>query len=114
MSILLALIHRNVPLHRSKNLKTEKDLERAFGLHFGAHYSERDSRRLARRIVNACSQPVVAEQLAKEWNNFPSRLRMDITDIANEGGQTGNVSKGVAYANQLLGGKLLREETHEI
>ena len=113
MSILLTLIHLNKPLAECKKYRTEAELTKAVGgRDMGAgRFNERESRKIAQRILNALSQNAVAEQLAKEWDILPSRLRMDISDIAN-GGQykSGNMTKGIQYANELLGGRILRTE----
>ena len=113
MSILLTLIHLNKPLAECKKYRTEADLAKELGKRdLGAgRFNERESRRVAQRILNALSQSAVAEQLSQEWDFLPSRLRMDISDIAN-GGQykSGNMAKGIQYANELLGGRILRTE----
>ncbi len=109
MSVILTLIQYSQPLHRCKEFKTENDLAKAFGHRSGGlSVSEREVRNVARRIVSALSQYSVAEQVAKEWDMFPPVLQRYIMDIGNQGGHSGNVGKGFAHLDQLLGGTIRR------
>ncbi|MBI2108766.1 MAG: hypothetical protein HYT93_01110 [Parcubacteria group bacterium] len=109
MSVILTLLRWNQPLHRCKEFKTEEDLVKEFGRRSGGvSFSEREVRNVARRIVSALSQTCVAEQVAKEWGSLPSMLQRYIMQIGNEGGHSGNVGKGFAYLDQLLGGTIRR------
>lgn len=109
-NIILWMIAHNIPLgHFEKYLEggsLKKDVSK------GSSYSMKKKETIARAIVNGLSQYAVAEQVAKEWDSFDSQIRMLITDMCNNTASlSGNVRKGVARLDQLLGGKIRRHET---
>lgn len=50
--------------------------------------------------------------VAREFDSYPSDLRLILRTLCNAGNGSGNVRKGVQRLDRLMGGKLLREETH--
>ncbi len=114
-SLILWLLSRNLPLGHWPQYEGSREAAdfqggySAIQVHFS---SEKRVDNAARKIINALSQYSVAERMEKEWEIFPSILRMRITAIANEV-MTGHahisnsVTKGIKYADDLLGGKIL-------
>lgn len=113
MSLTLWLIGKNLPLGHFQ--KYEEEYEASPGQHRSSsdptYWGEKQLRRVAGIIVNGLSQYKVAELIAKEWEQFHSRLRLDIRELCN-GSQwrSGNVTKGVAYLDELLKGNVLRSQ----
>ena len=105
-SKVLWLVALNLPLgHHEKY--SEADMEAR------PHSGWMDEKKLAKiagRVVNGLSQYSVADLVAKEWGVFPPKLRMEITNLCNTGGRSGNVTKGIAYLDKLLDGKIRRRE----
>lgn len=103
-SKVLWLVALNLPLgHHHKY--SEADVEDR-----PAWWDSKKLENVAGKIVNGLSQYSVAELVAKEWDEFPPQLRMVITNTCNTGWRSGNVTKGVAYLDKLLGGKVRRHE----
>lgn len=82
-----------------------------YGSGFSSFGDAKKLDRVAGIIVNGLSQYSVAELVAKEWEVFAPQLRMAISNLANTTTRSGNVTKGVAYLDKLLGGKIKRHET---
>ena len=52
------------------------------------------------------------ELVAREFDIYSADLRLILRTLCNTGNGSGNVRKGVQRLDRLMGGKLLREETH--
>jgi hypothetical protein len=50
--------------------------------------------------------------VAREFDTYPADLRLILRSLCNTGNGSGNVRKGAQRLDRLMGGKLLREETH--
>ncbi|OGN10037.1 MAG: hypothetical protein A3J46_04220 [Candidatus Yanofskybacteria bacterium RIFCSPHIGHO2_02_FULL_41_11] len=109
MSLALWLIAKNLPLGHYERYQDEYRQSPSAGV-FLPHAAEKKIHRIAGLIVNGLSQYKVADLIAKEWEGFHSRLRLDIRDICNTQTKSGNVSKGIAYLDKLLNGNLLRSQ----
>lgn len=104
MSITLAMIRTNTPLHKWR----EFDASRAVS----SYLRKEDTRKIAQIILKQCGHADVVELVAREFNYFPDSLRLDFRTLAsNQNAASGNVRKGLQRLNEKLGGKLLREET---
>ncbi len=110
-SKIIWLISKNLSLgHHARYDQEHMDRNPIPGLGMNGHVDPKKVDRIAGQIVAGLSQYSVGDLLAKEWDLLPSFLRLAIATIANAPGNSGNVRKGVAYANALLNGRLLRTE----
>ena len=112
MSLTLWLISKNLPLGHYQRYEDEyKASPGMFIAENGDYWGEKKLRKVAGTIVNGLAQYKVAELIAREWDRFHSRLRLDIRDMCN-GSQwrSGNVTKGVVYLDELLNGSVLRSQ----
>ena len=110
MSVLLALVDRNLPLHFCAKVKDGKidniPLPKGKGW-----TSQKKLKTMARLLVSGCSHPAVVEQLAKDWADLPSELKLEIREIANFGGwRSGNVTKGLARLHNGTDGDVFRRQ----
>lgn len=117
-STVLWCLARNIPLGHLKQW-TREQIEREGENYRGGigFYTAKEIENAGRKIVNGLSQYHVAERASQEWELFGPALRMAVTRIANEPGHSGNVRKGIAYLDQLTGGKVLsrvRVETERV
>lgn len=104
MSIALKMIRLNLPLSGWKKFDPTNR---------GTWTQKEDTRKMAAIILRQCSHPDVVELVAKEFDSFPERLRIDFRTLASEpNAASGNVRKGLQKLNDKLGGKLLREEQY--
>lgn len=112
MSKILWMIGRNIPLgHHERYGKAEMESQGVFGgSFFGSFSNPKRLDRVASTIVNGLSQYSVAELLAREWDSLPPQVRMAVTNLANTTSRSGNVNKGIAYLDKLLGGKVRRHD----
>lgn len=102
MSIALTMIRLNLQLSGWKKFDPTNR---------GTWTQKEDTRKMAAIILKQCSHPDVVELIAKEFDSFPERLRIDFRTLASEpNAASGNVRKGLQKLNDKLGGKLLREE----
>ena len=111
-STVLWCLGRNIPLGHLKEWtleKIEQEGEKYRSSGSIGFFSSKEIETAGRKIVNGLSQYHVSERLSQEWELLGSPLRMAVTRIANEHGHSGNVRKGVAYLDQLTGGKILRK-----
>lgn len=102
MSIALTMIRLNLPLSGWKKFNGENR---------GVWSQKEDTRKMAAIILRQCSHSDVVELIAKEFNSFPERLRIDFRTLASQpNSASGNVRKGLQKLNEKLNGALLREE----
>lgn len=95
---------------RIDEISDAKEVARLQGKKVKVVYLGKDDKEIARLLVNACSQYSVAERLAEEWDLLGPGIRMAFTDLANSGWRSGNVTKGLAHLDKLLGGRIFRRE----
>lgn len=108
MSLVLTMLQANVPLCEWRKFDASK--RGAGGLYF-----KEDTRKMAALILKQCGHAEVVELVAREFNSFPERLRIDFRTLAsNENSASGNVRKGLQRLNDKLGGKLLKEENGRV
>lgn len=104
MSLTLTMLRANVPLHKWREFDTSK-ARSAYG------YQKEDTRKMAQQILSQCSHSDVVELVARDFSQFPERLRIDFRTLASsENSCSGNVRKGLQRLNEKLGGKLLKAE----
>ena len=107
------LVRKNVPLSQWRKLEELGDMKPdkfdSFDQTFGVHSSDKTLSNAANVIVNSMSHPDAVDLVAKEWNFFPSVLRMYVTMAMNEafGTRSGNKTKGIVRLDKMLGGKIL-------
>ena len=105
-STVLWCLARNIPLGHLKQWTAEQIEKEGENYRGGiGFFSSKENETAGRKIVNGLSQYHVSERLSQEWELLGSPLRKAVTRIANEHGHSGNVRKGVAYIDQLTGGK---------
>lgn len=117
-SLLLWLLSRNLPLGHWPQYENNPEAADFQGGYSGMQFrfaSQKQIDHVARKIINALSQRSVAERLVKELDIFPSILRKRITAIANDvmmgfAHISNNVTKGIKYADDLSGGKILVQD----
>lgn len=103
MSLVLAMLRANEPLHKWEGFDSSRSPSSAGVKH--------DTRKMAQKILSQCSHPKTVELVAREFYNLPERLRIDFRTLASDHtSASGNVRKGLQRLNEKLGGKLLAEE----
>ena len=106
MSMVMAMIRANVPLHQWRTFD---------GAGRTVRIQKEDSRKIAQSILSQCSHAELVELVSREFAQLPERIRIDFRTLAsNSGACTGNVRKGVQRLNDKLGGQLLREENNRV
>lgn len=107
-STALWCLARNIPLGHLKHWTKERIEQEGENYRGGiGFFTAKEIENAGRKIVNGLSQYHVAERASQEWELFGPALRMAVTRIANEYGHSGNVRKGIAYLDELTGGKIL-------
>lgn len=102
VSVALAMIEVNEPLHKWKTFKSDGRF---------TYRPKQDSRKIAQIILGQCSHPDVIDLVAKEFNSWPERIRIDFRTLASDHqSASGNVRKGLQRLNKMLKGQLIREE----
>ena len=96
-------------LARNKPLSSWKDISEADPIQT---LSSKNTDKTARLIFSQLSHPLSVELVAKEFDGYPADLRLILRTLCNTGNASGNVRKGVQRLDQLMKGKLLREEKH--
>lgn len=104
MSLVLAMVHRNIPLHKWRTFDPNS--------RSGAVTPKReDDRKIAAIILKQCSHQDVVDLVAQEFHLLPERLRIDFRTLAStQENSSGNVRKGLQRLDEKLGGKLLKQE----
>jgi len=112
MSLALAMIQANVPLHRWKTFEAERRMtDRSSSVEIGGWGRTKDWSKVARALLNSCSHPDAVDLIAREFNQFPELLRINFRTLAIEAhSASGNVRKGIARLNDRLGGAILRDK----
>lgn len=106
MSIVMQMLAVNEPLCNWRKFKPEGRF---------TYRAKEDTRKMAQMILKQCSHSEVVELVAKEFNGFPERLRIDFRTLASsENAASGNVRKGLQRLNEKLGGKLLSEKNERV
>jgi 1,6-anhydro-N-acetylmuramate kinase len=106
MSIVMAMLHFNVPLSQWESFQRERQQGVGF-------FSSKNTDKIAQAIFTQLSHEKAVQLVAREFEQFPADLRIRLRTLCNAGNGSGNVRKGVQRLDQLMGGKLLREEKHE-
>ena len=114
MDLVLWMVGKNIPLGHFHKYQTEEARGAAGGgIPLSFRYAgDKEVNRAAGIIIGGMSQYPVAELVAKEWDSFPPQLRMAITNMANTQHRSNNVSKGLAYLDKLLKGRVLSQKTY--
>ncbi len=105
MSTTLNMIALNVPLSQWR--KFESEGRSGTGWHGG-----KNTDKTAAAIFAQLSHEEAVALVAREFDSYPSDLRLILRTLCNAGNGSGNVRKGVQRLDRLMGGKLLSEETH--
>lgn len=115
-SILLYLLEKNLPLSKWRDythVTAGESGTRSYS--YGGFASSKEVHNVSQALVNACASRSVAERLARELDDLPSIIRVRFMQIANDlrqkGSVSNNVSKGLKYADDLTGGRILARET---
>jgi hypothetical protein len=102
------MIYANAPLHKWREF--DVNARGNYGLR-----GKEDTRKIAAAILKQCGHNEVVELVAKEFDQFPERLRIDFRTLATqENAASGNVRKGLQRLNERMGGKLLREDNARV
>lgn len=105
MSLVLQMLALNVPLSQWRKFQESGRATTAF--HYG-----KNTDKVAQAIFSQLSHDQAVDLVAREFNGFPSDLRLVLRTLCNAGNGSGNVRKGVQRLDRLMGGQLLREEQH--
>jgi hypothetical protein len=100
--IVLRMLRKNIPLSQWQSY-----METGDGAGF---FSRKNPEYEAQEIFRQLSHPDAVAIVAREWEHLTADIRMLIGTKAKDGNASGNVKKGCQALNELLGGKLLREE----
>lgn len=69
-----------------------------------------NAEKVAKQIFAQLSHIETVNLVAKEFERYPADLRLMLRTLCNTGNCSGNVRKNVQRLNELMGGKLLRED----
>ncbi len=105
MSLILQMLHKNVPLSQWKTFD-------ASGPQGYGFFSSKKNDNVAREIFRQLSHDAAVELVAREFNQLSPDLRMTLRTLCNDANGSGNVRKGVQRLDRLLNGKLLRDADH--
>lgn len=105
MSTTLNMLALNVPLSKWRKFEAE-------GRAGTVWHGGKNTDKTAAAIFAQLSHEEAVALVAREFDSYPSDLRMILRTLCNAGNGSGNVRKGVQRLDRLMGGKLLREETH--
>ena len=105
MSTTLCMLSLNVPLSQWRKFEAEGRTKTAW-------HGGKNTDKTAQCIFSALSHDEAVELVAREFDGYPADLRLILRTLCNAGNGSGNVRKGVQRLDRLMGGKLLREETH--
>ena len=105
MSTTLSMIALNVPLSQWRKFEAD-------GRTGNIWYGGKNTDKTAAAVFAQLSHESAVELVAREFDSYPSDLRLILRSLCNEGNGSGNVRKGVQRLDRLMGGKLLRSETH--
>lgn len=95
----------NVPLSQWRKFEAE-------GRAGTVWHGGKNTDKTAAAIFAQLSHEEAVTLVAREFDSYPSDLRLILRTLCNAGNGSGNVRKGVQRLDRLMGGKLLREETH--
>ena len=111
--LTLRMLSLNVPLSQWRRFEADQREAGAYGTsHFLGWNGRKNSDKLAQAIFSALSHDDAVALVAREFDEYPADLRLILRTLCNAGNGSGNVRKGVQRLDRLMGGKLLREETH--
>lgn len=105
MSTTLRMLAFNVPLSQWRAFEADRQAGAGF-------FSSKNTDKIAQSIFSQLSHDAAVELVAREFEGYPADLRLILRTLCNAGNGSGNVRKGVQRLDRLMGGKLLREETH--
>ena len=105
MTTTMNMLALNVPLSQWR--KFEAEGRACTGWHGG-----KNTDKTAASIFAQLSHEDAVMLVAREFDSYPADLRLILRTLCNAGNGSGNVRKGVQRLDRLMGGKLLREETH--
>jgi hypothetical protein len=113
MSTTLRMLALNAPLSQWRSFEDEHREEGAYGAshHLGWN-GTKNTEKMARAIFSALSHDEAVALVAREFDGYPSDLRLILRTLCNDGDGSGNVRKGVQRLDRLMGGKLLRADQH--
>lgn len=104
MSLVLEMLQFNVPLSQWKTYE-----RRTNGAGF---FSSKKTDKIAQAIFTQLSHEFAVQLVAKEFEQFAPDLRIQLRTLCNAANGSNNVRKGVQRLDTLMGGKLLRDESH--
>jgi len=105
LSTILSMIALNVPLSQWRTFLAE-------GRTATAWHQGKNTDKTAQAIYRQLSHPEVVTLVAEEFDQLAPDLRIALRTLCNGANCSGNVTKGVQRLNELMKGKLLREEVH--
>jgi hypothetical protein len=107
MALIMTMISKNVPLCQWQRF-VDSGADGA-----GFHAGGKNPEKIAQIIFSSLSHPDAVSLVAREFEELSQQVRIQLRTLCNNGNASGNVRKGVQRLNELLNGKLLREEKFE-
>lgn len=108
MAKILDMLGRNVPLYKHEAFEDSGSKGAGFS------YYGKSEDKMARLIFSQLSHDKVVPLLAREFNELPARVRLELRDLCNGGNASGNVRKNVQRLDNLMGGKLLKDKDQNL
>ncbi len=107
--LTLWLIDKNIPLSLWRKKEEDFSGSDSCGVVFEGWNAGKELKNVVAIIVNSMSHHAAVELVAREWDSFPSILRMRLTQELNaaNGTRSGNKTKGILRLNEKLGGRVL-------
>lgn len=105
MSTTLSMIALNVPLSQWRKFAAEDRSGTEW-------HGGKNTDKTAAAIFAQLSHEETVALVAREFDSYPADLRLILRTLCNAGNGSGNVRKGVQRLDRLMGGRLLREESH--
>lgn len=116
MTTTLKMLSLNQPLAQWRKFEAQNREAGAYG-EFGRGHSfgwngSKGDEKIAQSIFTQLSHPETAQLVAREFELYSPEVRLRLRTLCQTGNASGNVRKGVQKLNELLKGKLLREDEH--
>ena len=105
MTTTMNMLALNVPLSQWRKFEAE-------GRCGTVWHGGKNTDKTAAAIFAQLSHEDAVALVAREFNSYPSDLRLTLRTLCNAGNGSGNVRKGVQRLDRLMGGKLLRDDKH--
>jgi len=105
-ALLFNLVSLNVPLSHWRQYANSDQRSGGVGFSLAGKKSEK----IAQSVITQLSHNETVSLVALAWDFMPANVRMLISTLASQANCSGNVRKNLQSLNEMLSGKLLKQE----